>query len=470
MEENQIQVEETTRRDEDKKKLDELATEPVGRLLWRYSLPAVVGMLVMSLYNVIDRIFIGQGVGAEAITGLAITFPVMNVASALGVLIGAGASARISIMLGANDHHGARLVLGNSLTLIMVIAVAYLTVFAIFLDDILVAFGASEASLPYAHDFMSYLLPGMLMMNLSFSFNNIMRASGYPVRAMVTMFIGAGCNVVLAPIFIFVLGWGIKGAAIATDISMTVSMLFVMGHFMMPGSTLHFTRGIFRLRWKIVIGIVSIGAAPSLVNFASCFINVIINKSLYHYGGDTAIGAAGIFTTYTSLLCMVVVGICQGMQPIIGYNYGAGQLHRLKRAYWLAVAVATAIVSSGAAFGLSFPSVIARAFTVDAGLIAATDRALSLSLLAFFFVGFQIISTTFFQSIGQAGKSIFLSLTRQVLFLIPLLLLLPRYLHLDGVWLSFPSSDIIATVVTASMMWWQLRKMSGWNRTVADVR
>lgn len=460
MEDNQIQVEEINRRDEDKKKLDELATEPVGRLLWRYSLPAVVGMLVMSLYNVIDRIFIGQGVGAEAITGLAITFPVMNVASALGVLIGAGASARISIMLGANDHRGARLVLGNSLTLIMVIAVIYLTVFAIFLDDILVAFGASEASLPYAHDFMSYLLPGMLMMNLSFSFNNIMRASGYPVRAMVTMFIGAGCNVVLAPIFIFVLGWGIKGAAIATDISMTVSMLFVMGHFMMPGSTLHFTRGIFRLRRKIVIGIVGIGAAPSLVNFASCFINVIINKSLYHYGGDTAIGAAGIFTTYTSLLCMVIVGICQGMQPIIGYNYGAGQLHRLRRTYWLAVAVATAIVSSGAAFGLSFPSVIARAFTVDAGLIAATDRALSLSMLAFFFVGFQIVSTTFFQSIGQAGKSIFLSLTRQVLFLIPLLLLLPRCLLLDGVWLSFPASDIIATIVTASMMWWQFRKMN----------
>lgn len=469
MEETQIQHEEIHRRDEDKKKLDELATEPVGRLLWRYSLPAVVGMLVMSLYNVIDRIFIGQGVGAEAITGLAITFPVMNVASALGVLIGAGASARISIMLGAKDHHGARLVLGNSLTLILIIAVIYLTVFAVFLDDILVAFGASDASLPYAHDFMAYLLPGLLMMNLSFSFNNIMRASGYPVRAMVTMFIGAGCNVVLAPVFIFVLGWGIRGAAIATDISMTISMLFVMGHFMMPGSTLHFTRGIFRLRWKIIIGIVSIGAAPSLVNFASCFINVIINKSLYHYGGDTAIGAAGIFTTYTSLLCMVVVGICQGMQPIIGYNYGAGQLHRLKRAYWLAVAVATAIVSSGAAFGLSFPSVIARAFTVDAGLIAATDRALSLSMLAFFFVGFQIVSTTFFQSIGQAGKSIFLSLTRQVLFLIPLLLVLPRFLQLDGVWLSFPSSDIIATLVTASMMWWQLRKMNRLGKAVPAV-
>lgn len=445
---------------DDRKKLTELANEPVGRLLWRYSLPAVVGMLVMSLYNVIDRMFIGQGVGPAAITGLAITFPVMNLSAALGVLVGAGASARISIMLGAKDHKGAQLVLGNSLTLLLIIACCYLTLFAIFLDDILTAFGASEYSLPYAHDFMTYLLPGMLMMNLSFSFNNIMRASGYPVRAMITMFIGAGCNVILAPIFIFVLGWGIKGAAIATDISMTISMLFVMGHFFMPESTLRFTRGIYRLRWRIILGIVSIGAAPSLVNFASCFINVIINKSLFIYGGDTAIGAAGIFTTYTSLLCMVVVGICQGMQPIIGYNYGAGLLHRLRRTYWLAVAVGSAVVTIGAIIGLSFPSLIARGFTVDPGLIKATDRALSLSLLAFFMVGFQIVSTTFFQSIGQAGKSIFLSLTRQVLFLIPLLLILPRQLGLDGVWISFPSSDIIATIVTACMMWWQMQKLS----------
>ena len=446
--------------DDGRKKLNELATQPVGQLLWRYSLPAVVGMLVMSLYNVVDRMFIGQGVGPAAITGLAITFPVMNVSAALGILIGAGSSARISIMLGAKNHEGARLVLGNSLTLLLIIACTYLSVFAIFLDDILVAFGASDISLPYARDFMTYLLPGMLMMNLSFSFNNIMRASGYPIRAMVTMFIGAGCNVILDPIFIFVLGWGIKGAAIATDISMTISMLFVMGHFFMPGSTLRFSRGIFRLRWSIILGIISIGAAPSLVNFASCFINVIINKSLYFYGGDTAIGAAGIFTTYTSLLCMVVVGICQGMQPIIGYNYGAGLLHRLKRAYWLAVGVGSIVVTAGAIIGLAFPSVIARGFTVDEELINATDRALSLSLLAFFMVGFQIVSTTFFQSIGKAGKSIFLSLTRQVLFLIPLLLLLPRHLGLDGVWLSFPASDIIATVVTAMMMWWQLRHLT----------
>lgn len=440
--------------------LKELETGKLGRLLWDYSLPAVVGMVVMSLYNVIDRIFIGQGVGTEAIAGLAITFPVMNVGAALGVLIGAGASARVSIMLGAKDHRGAEMVLGNSLVLIIINAIIYMSLFAIFLDDILLAFGASAATLPYAHDFILYILPGMLMMNIAFSFNNIMRASGYPVRAMITMFIGAGANVVLAPIFIFLLDWGIKGAAIATDISMTFSTCFVIGHFFNEKSTLHFTRGIYKLRWPIVIGIVSIGAAPSLINLAGSVINVIINRSLYHYGSDTAVAAAGIFTTYTSLLTMVVVGICQGMQPIIGYNYGAGRLDRLKSAYWLAVVWATAICTFGCAFGLLFPRLIARAFTVDADLIEAIAKSLSLSLLAFWVVGFQIISTTFFQSIGKAGKSIFLSLTRQVLFLIPLLLILPRQLGLDGVWLSFPSSDILATVVTSLMIWWQFKQLN----------
>ena len=323
------------------RKLNELATEPVGRLLWRYSLPAVVGMVVTSLYNVIDRIFIGRGVGADAIAGLAITFPVMNVATALGVLVGAGASARVSIMLGAKDYRGAQMVLGNSLVMIVINAIAYLTVFGLFMDNILVAFGASAQSLPYARDFLMYLLPGLLVMNLSFSFNNIMRASGYPVRAMVSMFIGAGSNLVLAPVFIFWLGMGIRGAAIATDIAMTISGIFVFAHFFRPDSTLRFTRGIYRLRWHIVLGIVSIGAAPSLVNVAGSAINVIINTTLARYGGDAAVAAAGIFTTYTSLLTMVVIGICQGMQPIVGYNYGAGLYHRLRRAFWLATGAST---------------------------------------------------------------------------------------------------------------------------------
>ena len=442
------------------RKLNELATEPVGRLLWRYSLPAVVGMVVTSLYNVIDRIFIGRGVGADAIAGLAITFPVMNVATALGVLVGAGASARVSIMLGAKDYRGAQMVLGNSLVMIVINAIAYLTVFGLFMDNILVAFGASAQSLPYARDFLMYLLPGLLVMNLSFSFNNIMRASGYPVRAMVSMFIGAGSNLVLAPVFIFWLGMGIRGAAIATDIAMTISGIFVFAHFFRPDSTLRFTRGIYRLRWHIVLGIVSIGAAPSLVNVAGSAINVIINTTLARYGGDAAVAAAGIFSTYTSLLTMVVIGICQGMQPIVGYNYGAGLYHRLRRAFWLATGASTILCTAGFVFGISCPGLIAKAFTVDGFLIDVTANGLSIALVMFWCVGFQIVSTNFFQSIGQAGKSIFLSLTRQVLFLIPFLLVLPRHSGLDGVWTAFPVSDAFATLVTSAMIVWQFRKIS----------
>ncbi|MDE6051481.1 MAG: polysaccharide biosynthesis C-terminal domain-containing protein, partial [Paramuribaculum sp.] len=280
-----------------------LGSGPIGRLLWDYSIPAVVGMLVMSLYNVVDRVFIGQGVGPDGITGLAITFPVMNISAALGVLIGSGASARVSILLGSKDEHGAEMTLGNSLTLIVVNAVVYLSLMWIFLDDILRLFGADEASLPYAHDYLIYLLPGMLLMNTGFSLNNVMRASGYPVKAMNSMFIGAGLNVVLDALFIFVLDMGIKGAAIATDISMGVFALFVLRHFSLRSSTLHFRRHSFRLHRKIVWGIIGIGAAPSLVNFASCLINIIINKSLYEYGGNNAVAAAGIFVTYTSLIC-----------------------------------------------------------------------------------------------------------------------------------------------------------------------
>lgn len=442
----------------DASKLRELSESPVGRLLWRYSLPAVVGMLVMSLYNIIDRIFIGQGVGPEAIAGLAITFPVMNLSAALGVLIGAGGSARLSILLGAKNFDDARRTLCSSLVLLMAIVCCYLCCFAIFIDEILIAFGASEVTLPYAREFMLYILPGMFMTNFAFTFNNFMRASGYPVKAMLTMLIGAGCNLVLAPVFIFYLKLGIKGAAIATDISMMISAFFVLSHFFSKKSTLHFSgcREMYSLKSKIVLPVLSIGAAPSVVNAAACFINVIINKSLYLHGGDMAVAAAGIFTSYTSMMTMVVVGICQGMQPIIGYNYGAGRLDRLRRTFWLAVGVSTVIVTTGQTIGLLFPEYIGRAFSNDPALIRETTRCLHISLLAFTVVGFQVVSTTLFQSIGKAKSSIFLSLTRQVLFLIPLLLLLPPRMGLDGVWTAFPLSDLVATMVTAVMVYYQL--------------
>jgi putative MATE family efflux protein len=437
--------------------LDDLATKPVGRLLWDYSLPGVVGMLVMALYNVVDRVFIGQVVGPEAIAGLAITFPLMNIATAIGVLVGVGSSSWVSILLGRGDNTRAHLMLGNALTLTIVNAAAYIAVFAIWMEPILRSFGAGDITLPYARTYMMWVLPGLLLTNLAFGFNNLMRASGYPVRAMFTMLIGAGTNVVLDALFVFAFGWGMVGAAIATDIAMGVSALFVMWHFLRPGVTLRFRRGTFGLQWNVILQIVSIGAAPSLVNIASCFINVLINKSLVAHGGDMAIGAAGIFVTYTSLLVTVILGICMGLQPIIGYNYGAGLTHRLRRALLLASSAATVICVAGSAAGLIWPGQIARAFTSDGYLIDVTVNCLHHSLWAFSVVGFPIISTCLFQSIGSPWKAIFLSLARQVIFLIPLLMWLPASMGVDGVWLSFPISDLMALAVTSLMVWHQLK-------------
>lgn len=443
----------------DDQKLRELATRPVGRLLWEYSLPAIVGMLVMAVYNIIDRVFIGHVVGPDAIAGLTITFPVSNISTAVGVLVGAGAAARSSILLGNGDRDTAQIVLGNTLTLTLINGIIYLSLLGIFIEPVLRAFGASDATLPYAREFMVYILPGMMMINVTFSLNNVMRASGYPTKAMVTMLISAGLNIILAPLFIYVFQLGIKGAAIATDISIFVSMIFVLAHFFNKKSVLHFQKGIYRLRWHIVIGVVSIGAAPSIVNMASCLINVVINNTLYSYGGDTAVAAAGIFTTYASVIIAFIIGICQGMQPVIGYNYGAGHLRRLLRTFWLAVGAATAVCAVGWIVGLTLPRYVAMAFTDDLHLIDTTGNALSIAMVSFFMVGFQIVSTTFFQSLGMAGKSIFLGLTRQVIFLIPLLFILRHFFGLNGIWAAFPAGDVCATIVTTVMVFTQIRHL-----------
>lgn len=433
---------------------------PVGRLLWKYSLPTVVGMLVMQLYNVIDRIVIGQVVGAKAIAGLAITFPVMNIATALGVLIGAGATARMSLFLGAGNIDGARRILGNSLVLTLTIAIVYIGLFAIFLSPVLRLFGADDDTLPYARDFMMFILPGLLMTNLTFSFNNMMRATGYPTRAMVTMFIGFGLNMLLAPLFVYALDLGIKGAAIATDISMTVSMIFVMRHFCLKkNGPVTFTPGTYRISWPLVWGIIGIGAAPSIVNVASCLINIFINNALKHYGGYEAIAASGIFVTYTSMLCCIVLGICQGMQPIAGFNYGHGLPRRVARVFWLATFAATAVSLAGWAGGLAVPELISSAFVSDNALAIFSGHALSTAMVCFWMVGFQIVATTYFQSIGKIGTSIFLSLVRQVIFLLPLLLILPRIFGLDGIWYTFPVSDTLATIVTLLLVTRSLRKL-----------
>lgn len=440
--------------------INDLATKPIGKLLWHYSVPSVAGMLIWAFYNVVDRIYIGQGAGPEAISGLAVTFPVMSLSAAMGVLIGVGASSRTSILLGAKDLPRAEQVLGNSLVLTLVIGTLYTLCFGIWLDPILLAFGATEVTLPYAHDYMAYMLPGLMVTNLCFSFNNIMRASGYPVKALITNMLGALLNVVLDPIFIFGLDMGIRGAAIASVISMFIGAAYVMWHFCKKSSIVHFRRGIYRLDWRLIGDIMSLGIAPSVVNAASSFITMKVNTSLVAYGSDIDVGACGIFITYTSLLTSIVVGLNMGQQPIIGYNYGAGNVHRLKGAYLLATFWATAICTLGCAFGMLYPELIARCFTTDQGLIDVTVNGLSCALWMFWAVGFPITSTGFFQSIGRAPESIVLSLARQIIFMYPLLHILPIWWELDGVWLSFPVSDILAVIVSAALIWWQFQKIN----------
>ena len=442
------------------RRLEELDTLPVGRLLWNYSLPAVVGIMVMSIYNVIDRIFIGQGVGPDAIAGLAITFPVMNVSVAFGVLIGVGASARESIVLGRGNRKAAEEILGNSIVMTLLFGTAYVALFAIFLDPILRLFGASDTSLPYAHDFMTWMLPGLIINNITYSYNNVMRATGYPSKAMLTMFIGAGLNVILAPIAIFVLHWGIKGAAIATDISMGVTAVFVLRHFFDKRSLIHFTPGTYRLRRQVLLPILAIGAAPCIVNTLGCVVNAFINNTVYDYGGDAGVAAIGIYTTTTGLIISFVIGVCQGMQPIVGYNYGAKRFDRLKRAFWLTAGVCTVVCSLYSIMCQVAPYTITRLFTTDANLLQASGHALRMTTWMFWVVGLQVVVTNFFQSLGEASKSIIMSLTRQVFFLLPLLFTLPDLWQLNGVWLSFPLSDALATLVAAVLLVVELRKIT----------
>ena len=444
----------------DSDRLRELGTASVPKLLFKYSLPAVVGTVVSAVYNIVDSMVIGHAIDdPNVVAGIAVTFPVMNLATALGMLIGAGAATRVSIVLGQKDHRRAELILGNSVLLTVIIGILYMTGFAIFLDKILMLFGASEHTLPYAHEFLMWVLPGMLLMNLTFSYNNVMRASGYPGKAMYTNLIGAGMNMILAPLFLFGFGWGIRGAAIATDISMLITAFFVMAHFFNTKNELHFVRGTFRFDWPIIKSVLYIGMSPFLINVAGASVNAIINNSLLHYGGDNAIAAVVVFNRFVTVFIFIVIGICQGMQPILGYNYGSGRFNRLFKTLWWAVGSAVAVTSLGSAIGALMPESIARMFMHDLEQINCAVSCLRITTIAFWIVGFQVVATNFFQSMGMAGKSIFLSLTRQIIFMIPLLYILPPHFGLDGVWAAFPISDFVATVVAATLLTVQLRRI-----------
>ena len=441
-------------------RLKELGSTKIWRLLLKYSLPAVVGTVVMAIYNIIDSIVIGHAIDdPNVVSGIAVTFPVMNLATALGMLIGAGAATRISIVMGQDNKRLAEIILGNSVQLTVIIGVVYITLFAIFLDPILKVFGASPNSLPYAREFLLWVLPGMVLMNLTFSYNNVMRATGYPGKAMYTNLIGACLNAILAPLFLFGFKWGIKGAALATDISMVVTAVFVMSHFFRKSSVLHFKKGTFAFNWQVIKSILYIGMAPFLINVAGSCINAIVNNSLLKYGGDNAIAAVVVFNRFVTIFVMVVIGICQGMQPILGYNYGSGRLDRLFGTLKLAAGSALCITTIGSLIGAFNPRLIASLFMQDQAQIECAVNCLHLTTLGFWMVGFQIVGTNFFQSLGMAGKAVFLSLTRQIIFMIPMLLILPPHFGLNGVWGCYPVCDIAAIVVTSFMLTWQIKKI-----------
>ncbi len=428
--------------------MTDLETESVGRLLLRYALPAIAGMIVFSLYNVIDSIFIGQWVGEYALAALAIAFPAMNLSAAVGTLLGVGGAALCSIRLGEKNYAGASRVLGNVFALGLAVGIVFGGVTAFFLEPILIAFGASEQTLPYAYRFMLIMQLSSPVTYTFFNLNHIMRSTGYPNQALGALCLSVGVNIVLAPLFIKVLGWGITGAALATLFAQLAGMAFVIRHFLRKKSTVHFMRGIFRPRAETVRPVISIGMAPSLLNICACAVALVINRQLLVYGGDLAVGAYGILSRVLMLVAMLVLGLTQGAQPIIGYNHGACRFDRVKKAFVLTFWAGTIISTVGFLCGEIFPHAIARAFTDNETMIGFTVVGLRIGIAAFPLVGGQIVVNNFFQAIGRGKTSAALSTTRQLLFLVPGVLAFPHFFGQNGVWISLPVADLISVLVT----------------------
>ncbi len=430
----------------------DLGTLPVGKLLRQYAFPAIVAMTASSLYNMVDSIFIGQGVGPLAISGLAITFPFMNMSGAFGAMVGVGASTLISVRLGQQDREAAQLIFGNAVTLTLVLGVLFGTAALVFLDPILYFFGASAGTLPYAREYMEVILLGNVITHSFFSFNSVLRSVGHPQLAMNATIIAVVGNSILDPLFIFALGLGIRGAAIATVLAQVISLAWQVSVFRRPGELLRFRRGIYRLKGKIVGDTLAIGMSPFLMNTCACLVVILINRGLAQYGGDLTVGAYGIVNRVSFIFVMIVVGLNQGMQPIAGYNYGARIYDRVLKVLRYAMLSATFVTTAGFLIGELVPEWCVRAFTSDPELTAISVKGMRIVMAVFPLIGMQMVTGNFFQSIGHAGKSIFLSLTRQLLFLVPLLLTLPRIWGVRGVWMAMPVSDAIACVVAAVML------------------
>ena len=443
----------------------ELGTERIRKLLIQYAVPAIIAMTASSLYNMVDSIFIGHGVGALAISGLALTFPLMNLAAAFGSLVGVGAATLTSMRLGQRDYETAQRVLGNVVVLNILIGIGFGLVALISLDPILYFFGASEATIGYAREYMVIILLGNVVTHLYLGLNAILRAVGHPRKSMYATINTVVINAILDPIFIFWFEWGIRGAAIATVLAQIISLMWQFRLLSNREELLHFRRGIYRLRRKIVRDIISIGMSPFLMNLAACFIVILINKGLKEFGGDLMIGAYGIVNRLGFFFVMIVMGINQGMQPIAGYNYGARQFDRVMRVLKLTMIGATCVTTAGFLIGELFPRVAVGLFTTDEELIRLAVEGMRIVFICYPIIGFQMVATNFFMSIGMASKAIFLSLSRQLLFLMPGLIFLPHIFDVHtswdgswGVWCSMPLSDLLASIVAFFMLTYQLRK------------
>lgn len=443
---------------DNKKATLELGTKPVGKLLAQYALPAIIAMTAASLYNIIDRVFIGQVVGPMAISGLAITFPFMILAAAFGAAVGVGAATTISVKLGQKDYESAENTLGNTITLNLIIGLAFGGICLLFLDPILRFFGASDTTLPYARDFMQIILAGNVFSHMYFGMNAVLRAASKPRMAMFATIFTVAMNILLDTVFILWWHWGIKGAAFATVISQVLALCWQMKLFSNKNELLHLKRGIYKLKANLVRNIISIGISPFLMNACACVIVIFINNQLVKFGGDIAVGAYGIANSIAMIFIMFVIGLNQGMQPIAGYNYGAQQYGRMMRVVKLSIITAICIMLTGWTLAMFAPYYCARMFTKDPELIKGSIKAIQIIMMMYPFIGCQMVITNFFQCIGKVKISIFLSLSRQLLFLLPLLVLLPNFYGINGVWASMPTSDLISVIVAISIMTVYLRR------------
>jgi putative MATE family efflux protein len=453
---------------ENKQATLELGTKPVGKLLTQYALPAIVAMTASSLYNIIDRAFIGQVVGPEAIAGLGITFPFMNLSAAFGAAVGVGASTCISVKLGQRDYKRAQLLLGNTVTLNLIIGFLFMVVCLVFLEPILRFFGASDATLPYAKEFMTVILLGNMVTHMYFGMNAVLRAAGKPKHAMYATLFTVACNIVLIVAFVWWFRWGIRGAALATIMSQSLALCWQMWLFSDKNEILHLRRGIYRLRGYLVRNIVAIGISPFLMQTTSCVIVIFMNNQFVRYGGDMAVGAYSIANSMVMVFFMFVMGMIQGMQPIVGYNYGAEKLDRMFRCLWLTIACSTAILLVGWGLSMAFPRQIARIFTTDETLLELSARGIVIDMMVFFVVGSQAVITNFFQCLGKVKISIFLSLSRQLILLLPMAYVFPMFWGLDGVWYSMPVSDFGSFAMTIPILMWYMKKLR--SKEVREVR